>query len=58
MFSSFLAELSPPRMSQILMRLSTEPTAMYLELGEKAQVLREEGFSLTFGLKLCSISFI
>lgn len=54
-FGYFLTVLSP-RMSHTLITLSTDPTAMYLELGEKAHVLREEGFSLTLGLKLCSMS--
>jgi hypothetical protein len=37
------------RRSQSLMMESTEPTAMYLELWEKAQLLREQGFSLGLG---------
>lgn len=43
-------------MSHTFITLSTDPTAMYLELGEKAHALSEEGFSLALGLKLCSMS--
>lgn len=38
----FLSDLR----SQSLTTLSTEPTARNLELGEKAQTLKDEGFSL------------
>ena len=48
MLCSFCWWLCPLR-SQILTTLSTDPTAMYLELGEKAQALRDEGFSLGLG---------
>lgn len=55
MLGYFLTVFSP-RMSHTLTILSNDPTAMYFELGEKAHVLSEDGFSLTFGLKLWSMS--
>lgn len=46
---SSLGEFFSLRRSQSLITLSTDPTARYLELGEKAQVLRLAGFSLGLG---------
>ena len=55
MLGYFLTVFSP-RISHTLITLSSDPTAIYLELCEKAHVLRDDGFSLTFGLKLWSMS--
>lgn len=54
----YLRPVVSPRMSQTLMTLSRDPTAMYLELGEKAQVLREEGFFFGIGAEVVVVEFV
>ena len=46
---SSLGEFLSLRRSQSLITLSTDPTARYLELGEKAHAESEAGFSLGLG---------